>query len=243
MIEINLVPDVKQELIRAKQIKSYVVTGAIFTGLASIGVVVLLAIAWVSIEGISTIKDGEITKKSNALKSEDDLEHMLTIQHQLTKISEFHNQKNMDSLFFDLLGKINPQTPNNVSFSLANIDADTSTIRLEGQAVNGYVAADVLKKTILNTSLSFQNDGDSAQKIPLTDNVSLSDLSYGEDATGKKVLRFILSFTYTPELFARASSDAIIVAPGRQNVTDSYLGLPQSLFSERATDQGGASNG
>jgi len=244
MIEINLVPDVKQELIRAKQVKAYVVTGAVFVGLVSIGIVVLMALYLFVVQGArSGVADGDITELSKKLEKEADLDHMLTIQHQLTKIGEFHDQKNMDSRFFDLIGKLNPEAPNNVTFSLVNVDADTKTVRLEGQAVNGYVAADVLKKTILNTSFSFKDSNGSIQKVPLTDTVSLSDLSYGDDATGKKVLRFVMSFVYDPALFARSSEDASIVAPGRKDVTDSYLGLPQSLFSDRAVDQEEGSNG
>lgn len=54
---------------------------------------------------------------------------------------------NIDSRFFELLTVINPAAPNQVTFTLARTDSNTKTIRLEGQAANGYVAADVLKKT------------------------------------------------------------------------------------------------
>ena len=38
MIEINLVPNVKQELIKAQRVRSKVIVGAIFIGAASIAV-------------------------------------------------------------------------------------------------------------------------------------------------------------------------------------------------------------
>lgn len=239
MTEINLVPDVKQELIRAKRVRSLVITGAVFVSLVFIGIVVLMTVYLVGVQTVrSSIDDDQIKQKSKSLSSVPDLAHMLTIQHQLTQLTNYHNEKNIYSRFFELLAKINPQAPNQVTFSLARVDSDSGTIHLEGQAANGYVAADILKKTILGTSLSYK-DGDTAQTVPLTDSVSTSELSYGEDATGNKVLRFTMSFTYDPAFFARSSSDAIIVGPGRQNATDSYLGLPQSLFSDRAADQKG----
>ena len=240
MIEINLVPDVKQELIRAKRIRSLVITGAVFAGLVSIGIVVLMTIYLVGVQTVrSSIDDDNIKKQYSALSSEPDLAHMLTIQHQLTQLTSYHDEKNIYSRFFDLLAKINPQAPNSSTFSLARVDSDSGTITLEGQAVNGYVAADILKKTILKTSLSYK-EGDTTQTVSLADDVTVSELSYGEDADGKKVLRYTMSFTYDPAFFARSSEGAIIVGPGLQNATDSYLGLPQSLFSDRATDQGGS---
>lgn len=244
MIEINLIPDVKRELIRARRARVYVITGAVFTGLVSVGIVVIMAL-WLGGQSLqSSNLDGQISDKSKTLLSKPGLSHMLTIQHQLTKISEYHNEKNIYSRFFDLLAKVNPKAPNNITFSLVRVDSDSGTVHLEGQAANGYVAADVLKKTILKTSLSYANDdGKSVQEVPLTSDVVLSDLSYGEDSSGKLVLRFTMTFNYDPAIFAKTSSDAIIVGPNKQNATDSYLGLPENMFGDRATDKGGVTNG
>lgn len=239
MIEINLVPDVKQEFIHAKRVRAFVISGAILVGIISVSIVVLLAIYLFGVQTVrSNLADNEITKKSQELANVSDIEDTLTIQHQLTKLGELHDEKNITSRFFDLLVAINPASPNNVSFSLARVDAEEGIIRLEGQAENGYIAADVLQKTILKTTVSYKDiDGD-AQATALTEEVETSDLSYGEDATGKKVLRFTLTFEYEPAFFARSSKDAVVIGPNRQNVTDSYLRLPESLFSERASDEG-----
>lgn len=238
MIEINLVPDVKQEFIHAKRVRAFVISGAILVGIISVSIVVLLAIYLFGVQTVrSNLADNEITKKSQELANVSDIEDTLTIQHQLTKLGELHDEKNITSRFFDLLVAINPASPNNVSFSLARVDAEEGIIRLEGQAENGYIAADVLQKTILKTTVSYKDiDGDT-QATALTEEVETSDLSYGEDATGKKVLRFTLTFEYEPAFFARSSKDAVVIGPNRQNVTDSYLRLPESLFSERASER------
>ncbi len=240
MIEINLVPDVKQELIRAKRVRTIVVSSAILVGLVAVGIVVLMAVYLFGVQAVrESIADGAIDKKGKELAAVDDLGNTLTIQHQLTRLGELHDQKNISSRFFDLLAAINPVPPNNVSFSLARIDSETQTIRLEGQAANGYAAADVLKKTILETSISYRDTDGQTRTAKLTDNVSTSELSYGEDSTGKKVLRFTMTFVYDSAFLARSSQNAIIIRPDRQNVTDSYLRLPDSLFSDRAADEGG----
>lgn len=240
MIEINLVPDVKQELIKANRVRAVVISSAVLVGLCAVGVVVLLAIYLYLGQTVrSNLADGAIKDKSQQLANIQDLDQTLTIQHQLSKLTDLHNQKNITSRFFDMLAAINPVAPNNVTFSLAKMDSDTKTIHLEGQAANGYVAADTLKKTILGTTISYRDDSNQSQSAPLTQNVSTSDLSYGEDSTGKKVLRFTLSFTYDDALFARSSSDALIVGPNKQDATDSFLQLPTSLFSDSAAVQGG----
>lgn len=239
MIEINLVPDVKQELIRARRARTVVVSSAIIVGVATVCVVILLALYYYGAQTFrSRLADDQIAKASKELADVKDLDSMLTIQHQLSRLSEIHEQTDMDSRFFDLLTAINPAAPNQVSFSLARLDAEAKTIRLEGQAANGYIAADVLKKTIQGTAISYKDDGGSTKTVPLTDVVSTSEQSYGEDSTGKKVLRFTLTFAYADEFFARSSENAIIVRPDRQNVTDSYLRLPESLFGDRATSRG-----
>lgn len=241
MIEINLVPDVKQEFIRAKRIRTFVVSTAFLVGLVSVAIVILLAVYAFLGQGVrSSLADDSIKQKSAELSGISDLGNTLTIQHQLTQLTQLHDDTNVTSRFFSMLAAINPVAPNEVTFSLARVETETGTIRLEGQAVNGYNAADVLKKTILGTGLSYRDDNNETKIIPLTDSVSTSDLSYGEDSTGKKVLRFTLTFVYDEAFFARTTKDAVIIRPDRQNVTDSFLRLPESLFGDRVMDQGGS---
>ena len=240
MIEVNLVPDVKQELIKAKRIRTVVVSTAVVVGIAAVGIVVLLALYFYLGQTVrSNIANGQIEDKFEQLENVEGLEKTLTIQHQLSMLDEHHAGKNVTSRFFDLLAAINPPAPNQVSFSLARIESEEKMIRLEGQT-SSYGAAEVLKKTILGTELRFREGDDKTQTVPITKSVETGEFSFGEDVSGKKVLRFSLTFVYHEALLAQTSKDAIIVRPDRQNVTDSYLRLPEGLFSDRAVDQGGA---
>lgn len=236
MIEINLIPDVKQELLRAKRMRTYVISGAIVTGIVAVGVVVLLALYFFTVQGIrGNLTDNSIASKGRELSQVTDLANMLTVQNQLTALDEMHDSKNINSRVFDVLTAINPAQPNQVSMSLVRVDSENKTITIEGQAANGYEAAETLKKTILGTTITYKDDQeDKTVTAKLTDNVSTTDMSYGEDSTGKKVLRFTMNFVYTDAFFARTSSEAIISGPNTKNVTDSYLHIPQSLFSQRA---------
>jgi len=236
MIEINLVPDVKQELLNAQRVRTSVISIAIIIGLATVSIVVILAI-WVFVVQAArgALADNAIKDESAKLASIEDISNTLTIQNQLTKLSAMHNAKSIDSRVFDILTTINPPAPNTVAITNLTLDSTTKTIKIEAQAA-GYPALEVFKKTIEATKFQFTKDGQT-QSVALASQIDdSSDRSYGEDASGAKVLRFTLSFVYPDELFSRQSGDAVIVAPTRSNVTDSFLGVPNSLFTAKATD-------
>lgn len=236
MIEINLIPDVKQELLKAQRVRTAVISMSILVSIITVGVVVLLAL-WVF--GVQTVRglavDGSVKDKSSKLAGIEDISNTLTIQNQLSKLDALHDDKKINSRVFEVLQAINPPAPNDARITNLKIDAETSTITLQAQSAGGFGALDVFKKTINATTLKFNKD-DSEQTAPLASNMSDTDRSYGEDATGTKVLRFTLSFEYPPELFARDAKNVSVVAPSKTNATDSYIGVPQSLFTQKASD-------
>lgn len=236
MIEINLVPDVKQELIKAQRVRAGVISMAILVGIIAAGVVVVLAIWVFAVQTArNVITDNSIKSESEKLSKVEDISNTLTIQNQLSKLSAMHDSKHIDSRLFDILTTINPPEPNNIAITKLTLDSETSSVTVEGQAVNGYPALEVFKKTIAATKFEYSRDGES-QSVPLATEISDSERSYGENASGIKVLRFTLVFGYSEELFSRTAENAIIVAPGRTNVTDSFVGVPKSLFTQRAAD-------
>lgn len=242
MIEINLVPDVKQELIKAQRVRASVISVSILVGIVAIGIVVVLAIWVFAVQTArSVLTDNTINSESQKLAQVQDVSNTLTIQNQLSKLGPMHDAKNIDSRIFDILTTINPPAPNNVAITNLTLDAASQTIKIEAQAVNGYPALDVFKKTINATTFQYTQNG-KQQSEPLSSNMSDSNRSYGEDATGAEVLRFTLTFTYPSLLFSRTVQNAQIVAPTQTNATDSYLGVPQSLFTQKAADTTGGGN-
>lgn len=240
MIEINLVPDVKQELIKAQRVRATVVSFSILIGFIAAAIVTLLAIYAFGIQTVrGVVADDAIDKGGKQLASVEDLSKTLTIQNQLTKISGQHDDKKIDSRIFDLLLAVIPPSPNDVQISNLTIDAAAGTIEMEGQASNSYAAVEVFRKTIEGAKVKYDGT-DGSQEVTLASNVSTGDTSYGEDSTGAKVLRFTLTFTYASELFSPASKNAQVVISTNGNATDSYLGVPKSIFVDRAVDiQGG----
>ncbi len=245
MIEINLIPDVKQELIRTQRVRARVISVSILITFIAVGAVAALLIYIYAVQGVRTAYlDGQIKEKGATLSKVEDLSKVLTIQNQLASITEFNAQKNMSSRVFEVVAAVTPTGNNTVTFSRivvgptaadSGTDEATSkggTIQLEGQTA-GFDSMEVLKKTIENTLIQYTQD-DEVKTIPLTDAVTTGEISYGEDAEGKKVLRFNLSFEYPAELFSSASSNLTFKRNVNGNVTDSYLGIPR--FADRAKD-------
>ena len=235
MIEINLIPDVKRELLRAQRTRATVISVSILTSIIAAGLVVMLVLYVFGVQTVrSAILDGQIKEGSETLAKEEDLSKILTIQNQLSKISELNGQKNMDSRMFDVLAAVIPPAPNDVQISQVAIDAEESTIRLEGQT-RGYDSMEVFKKTVDGAIIVYNKDGEE-QTVKLANDISVTDTSYGSNAENRKVLRFTLSFNYAEELFSPDVASPTFRLSVNGNVTDSYLGIPKSVFTERATD-------
>jgi hypothetical protein len=237
MIEINLVPDVKRELLRAQKVRSTVISFAIIVGISALSIVLLLAF-WVFIVQTArgVLSDNTIKSEDKKLQSIKDLPNALTIQNQLGQLVTLHNDKHITSRIFDVLATINPPEPNNIGINRATLNTEDSTITLEAQAASGYPALEVFRKTISATKFRYTDDSGQIKTVSLASELSDSERSYGEDAAGKKVLRFTLSFKYPQELLQRSSLSAIIIAPTKTNATDSFIGVPASLFTEKASD-------
>jgi Tfp pilus assembly protein PilN len=235
MIEINLIPDVKQELLKAQRTRTAVISGSIITGIVAGGIVAALALYVFGFQFARGIfLDSAIESGYSELSKVEDLSKMLTIQNQLSKVTELSNNKKVDSRVFDVLSAVIPPAPNNVQVSLVSMNTEDTTLTLEGQTA-AYDSMEVFKKTIDSSVIIFTKDG-VEEEVKLASDISTGNISYGEDPGGQKVLRFTLSFKYPPELFSADTEQFTIKLSINGNVTDSYLGIPKSIFTERAKD-------
>lgn len=238
MIEINLLPNVKRELLKTRAMRNRVISISFLVGGASIAAVVVLALIFGSQIAAEAVQNGVIKDRNDKLMAVEDLNKVVTIQHQLTKINEQHSGKKLNSRIFDVVTAVNPVAPNNVSFSDIKVNPESKTITLEGSAVNGYSALETLKKTILNTKVQ-TTDGDKSSEVSLTKEIKDGDTSFGENSEGKKVLQFSFSFEYAEELLAPANNStvSVLTPTGKVDVTDSRQGIPDSLFKSNSKKQ------
>ncbi|HEY1085993.1 MAG TPA: hypothetical protein VGE34_04695 [Candidatus Saccharimonadales bacterium] len=238
MIEINLVPDVKLELIKARKVRTAVISLAILISLIAGGVVALLGVYTFAVQGVAQWSlDRTIEDEKKKLDSVQGLSEMLTIQSQLGQLSEGHAKKLTTSRLFDVLTKVVPTGKNSIAISKVDLDAEGTTVTIEGEASNGYEALEVFKKTLAASTFVYTKagEGEQEQTVNITSDIQDQERSFGENSNGKRVLRFSMSFTYAADLFASNLAKQEIKTPNQQNATDSAKGVPKNLFTDSAT--------
>ncbi len=237
MIQINLLPDVKQEYLRTRRIRNTAISIAIITGLAAGGVVVLLVLVLGAQLTREVLADDQIKKQYAEMSQVDSLSELVTLQNQLELISSQHENKSVDSRLFSFLQAINPAAPNDVQFSSVSLDPSDFTITLEGLTDGGYPAVESLTKTIMNTKVEYVS-GQEEMTDPVASQVAISETRFGEDSSGKRVLRFKIVVDYYEQLFVNTAKSVEIVGPDRRiDVTDSKVGVPDSLFTAPIEDE------
>lgn len=240
MIEVSLIPDVKQELIQARRMRATVVSISILAMIVSGGVVALLSVYVFAGQGVRNLVANDSIKNNYAEieKNKDDLEKMLTVQNQLEKISQTHADKTISSRLFDVLSVIIPAEPNDVSLTSTQMDTEDGTLTIEGQSSAGFIAYEAFKKTIAATKLVYYEDGSNeTTEVNLASDIVDGERSYGQDQDGRRVLRFNISFTYDEALFDSGAKKMLVQGPNRQKATDSAVAIPNSLFTAPASDE------
>lgn len=229
MIEINLIPDVKRELLKAQRQRSMVISGSIIAGVIAIIIAGILLIWWTTQGARNYFLDQAIESEHQKLASVEDVNDTITIQNQLSKVSSLHTDKSITSRLFNVVAVISPSKPDNITINNLTLNGEDRTIKIEASTEGGYASLEVFKKTIENTKLVFNDDTEVV--IPLAEEIYDGERLFSDNA-GQKILRFTLTFKYPQELFGNNVKTLTIKGPERTNVTDSYLGVPQSIFGE-----------
>lgn len=239
MIEINLIPDVKMELIKAQKMRSLVISVAIFISIVAVAIVVLMALYVFAGQGLRNgLANDSIDKKGKELFAVQDLSEILTVQNQLKNISALSNDRQINSRVFRMLEAIVPTGENAAKISQLSIDKETSTITLIGHTAS-FDSMEIFKKTVDAAEIFYTEEGDEEVAIKLASDINTSDTSFGEGTDGGRALRFTMTFVYPEELFSPATEGFSYRLVVNGNVTDSYLGVPRAIFSEAAKDSDG----
>ena len=154
--EINLVPDIKSEMIKTLKLRNYIFFACIVVAAASVGLTVFFGLIMggqrIAIEG----KTSALNDLSSKLNSYTDLNDFLTIKNQLGSIEELANNKQVFSRTFNILSALLPTGADTITVSKLNVDlsTDTPTFLLEAQANAGkepyidYNVLDSFKKSM-----------------------------------------------------------------------------------------------
>lgn len=248
MVQINLVPDVKLELINAQRHRNVVISVAVMSIIASVAVLIVLGIVIAGQTWNESRLTTKIKEADKEFRSIEDIDKTVTIQNQLTSIQSTHEQKIMSSRIFNLLAEASAKgTENSITMNSFVIDTELQTITLLAQTdTRGFEAAEVFRKNIdamriyyLPAEDKVPNEFTEEPKIKdkdeqsqlIASEVTLSDLSYSQTGNDQqRTVSFRLTFTYDPILFDEEVDILRVRGLDRGNVTDSYKRLPESLF-------------
>ncbi|MBI3494567.1 hypothetical protein HY004_01095 [Candidatus Saccharibacteria bacterium] len=220
MIELNLLPDIKQEFVHAKRQKRLVIVFMILISLGSIAVVVLLGLYAYAAQPVrQNFADGDIKKLSKELEDKKNLVRDLTIQNQITTINELHAGKAVYGRLFDYLKTLNPEQPNNVSIS--KVTATTvdgkGAILLEASAKD-YQAVAVFKDTLQNAMVQYKDPetGETVKARLFIEPPVISDTGIGQDSKGNQVASFKAALIYEPNAFAWTVHNPKVTVPNKK---------------------------
>ena len=154
--EINLVPEVKDEMIKALKIRNYIMFASIVVAAASVGVTVIFGLIMGGQQLARDGKNDEIKNLSGKLSSYKELNKTLTIKNQVENISTLTSNKRVFTRTFNLLSAILPTGADTIKISELNVNFEEgqSKLNLEAQANAGkepyidYNVLDSFKKSM-----------------------------------------------------------------------------------------------
>lgn len=163
--EINLVPDIKNDMIKALKLRNLVFFLSIIVAAASIGVTLVAGLTAGGQQIALNNKKAAIDELSTKLNSYSDLTDFLTIKDQLADIDNLTDNKTVLSRTFNILGAILPTNGDTITISELTVDLseESPTYAFDAQANAGqapyidYNVLDAFKKSMAYVRYDYGN--------------------------------------------------------------------------------------
>lgn len=154
--EINLVPDIKDEMIKALKLRNFIFFLCIIIASASVAISLIFATIAVGQQAIVDSKKNTISNLSSTINSYSDLGDFLTIKDQLSNLAAISNNKKLLSRTFSVLSALLPTGADYIKISELSINftGENPTISFDAQANAGnppyidYNVLDSFKKSM-----------------------------------------------------------------------------------------------
>lgn len=227
MIELNLLPDVKKEFIKAQRTRNAVISFSIVATIAA-GVLTTLLLSYVYVAQplIIGAQTKAIKESEQKLKDIPEIDKYLTVQNQLSNLDSLHAERYAYSRAFGYLQQLNPAAPNNVAISAVIFDKELKTLEINGVTRN-FQALDVFQDTLENAQLTYTSDGQ-VSTVRLFDKVVLEEA--GLSSSGDVPLtNFKFLLAYPDEAFQNSSKDVKITVPS-MITSDADRNAPKEIF-------------
>ncbi len=195
MMQLNLLPAVKMEYIKAERVRRLVITVSALVTIVAVALLLLL----LSVDGLQRKHLGDLTNdikaEGNKLQHEPQINKMLTVQNQLQSLTDLHASKPAAAR---LIGYLNQVTPASVNITDFTVDYGQQTATITGTSgslasVNQYV------DTLKNTKYSTDSNNDLQQAFS---NVVLSSFSLNTDSQDAgQAANYTISLSYDKPIF------------------------------------------
>ncbi len=218
MIQFNLLPDVKQQYIKAKRLKHSVIVISLLVAAASLFVFIMMFLTvYVFQKAHLSNLNSDIEASTETLKETPNLNKILTIQNQLSKLPELHDQKPVVTRLTNYLSAI---TPAQVNIGETVADFDEKTIEIKGtsdtlQNVNKFV--DTIKFT------TYKDNGEA-----VSDKKPFTGVVLKEFVRNDKETTYTIAFSFDSVIFD-VNHDIALTVP-KITSTRSETEKPTDLF-------------
>lgn len=154
MIELNLLPDIKLEYIKAQRTRRLVLTVSVLVSAVAVALLLIL----LSLDGLQrkhlSDLNSDIKDETQQLQGKPNINQILTIQNQLKSLTALHASKPNVIQLFNYLGQV---TPASVDINNLTADFTANSIVITGDSdtlasVNQYV--DTLKATTYTSDVN-----------------------------------------------------------------------------------------
>lgn len=135
--EINLIPDIKMEMVRALKLRNFIFFLCI---IVSAGAIVLtLFLGGIVVAQNATIGglDSSLTLASKTINGYTDLDEFLTVQNQLNQLNTISSRKKVLSRVFDVLSALLPTNGDVITISEITVNMAENTLIFDAQADAG----------------------------------------------------------------------------------------------------------
>ena len=207
MIQFNLLPDVKQEYVKARRMRRLVTLASLAVSGAALFLLILMLVS-VDVVQKKSLHDlnNDIARYSKQLKAVPDLDKTLTVQNQLNTLTSLHDDKAVTSRLFGYIAQLTPAQAS-ISKLTVSFASGTSTIDVQGEAptldvINAF--ADTLKATTYKTDAAGGGKATKAfSSVVLT--------TFGRDSKGAT---YTIDLNYDPLIFNSANQVTLTVPAG-----------------------------
>ena len=191
MISINLLPDVKKELLRIRRERNLVVSISILAVGGSIAALVILGGILGGLNIAKVVMESGINKNKATINSaieDKQLNEYLTIQNQLAQIDGLKDEQLVYSRIMDYLVALNPASPNNAELSTVSLEmSDGSVAATLEEKTQNFEALNVYKTTLASAELVYEektedDDEDTSESDDSSDNSSTGDTDSSSEA-------------------------------------------------------------